>query len=613
MSSEGILALFFSTLVICLVRARNRGRSLLWWGLFALFLWPIALVATWFVGPKKRLAASSPPAPPQPPGKGRPLVTPPAPAPTPLSLADLAKEQQVSVVTSPAPAKPLATTKTADAMIIDVTGPDVPLRFALTVSVTEPARTTPVPTPSAVPVEYGYDMPRLGTQYCKKLGLSPQQVDWLDKFWPPQNVFVAIKGCREATVRLYLLALPALEAAMLTAGTALEQVVATTQQQSVRLRKAAQGAYSWSEYDERYVREQAEATVYSTIFRRCENVVREAYGNKRRLAAEFSGLDGALGSELERQVGQPLDALLPTLVATIDTPDEATELELNLQNVTRWKQQLDQLATQLSGSTTRAFVEGVQQLGQRNARNPALENIFFDASKLMAKYDREEALRFYVQYVYHDLNSVTINSKPLAKTIQKSLFPQPEQLQRFEAVVSQLARDKDLAQALAQVPTVYARQRRKIELDLGAIQQVQHQHAGTVELLNEYLQDDLEPLVALSPAEAAELPVASPAPEEEVQLLVPVVASPTLDSPVTPGWGLSATQQALLALFAEQALVLPQAQVEAFARQHGTLRNQLIDSLNEQCYEHLDDVLIEEDGDTYTIYEPYYQQLPASC
>jgi hypothetical protein len=613
MSSEGILALFFSTLVICLVRARNRGRSLLGWGLFALFLWPIALVATWFVGPKKRLASvSSPPAPPQSPSKSRPSVTPPTLAPTSLSLADLADEHQVSVVAPPAPAKPLPTPKTADAMIIDVTGPDVPLRFALTVSVTEPAQ-PPAPGLSVAPVEYGYDMPRLGTQYRQKLGLSPQQVDWLDKFWPPQNVFVAIKGCREATVRLYLLALPALEAAMLTAGTALGQVVAATQQQSVRLRKASQSAHSWSEYDERYVREQAEATVYSTIFRRCENVVREAYGNKRRLAAEFSGLDGALGSALERQVGQPLDALLPTLIATINAPDEATELELNLQNVTRWKQQLDQLATQLSGSTTRAFVAGAQQLGQRNARNPALENIFFDASKLIAKYDREEALRFYVQYVYHDLNSVTINSKPLAKTIQKSLFPQPEQLQRFEAVVSQLARDKDLAQALAQVPTVYARQRRKIELDLGAIQQVQHQHAGTVELLNEYLQDDPEPPLAPSPAEAAERPVASPAQEEEIQLLVPVAAPPALGSPVAIGWGLNATQQALLALFAEQALVLPQAQVEAFARQHGALRNQLVDSLNEQCYEHLDDVLIEEDGDTYTIYEPYYQQLPTSC
>lgn len=500
-------------------------------------------------------------------------------------------------------------------MIIDVTEQEVPLRFTLTASVTESARPT-TPATRAEPVDYGYDMPRLGKQYRKKLGLSQQQVDWLDKFWPPQNAFVAIKGCREATVRLYLQALPALEAEMLRTGAALAQVVAATQQQSVRLRKAAQGAYSWTDYDERYVREQAEATVYFTIFRRCENVVREAYGNKRRLAAEFSGLEGALGSELERQVGQPLDVLLPTLLATISAPDEATELELNVQNVTRWKHQFDQLAAALSQATTQVFVAGVQQLGQRNARNPALENIFFDASKLLAKYDREEALRFYVQYVYHDLNSVTINSKPLAKTIQKSLFPQPEQLQRFEALVSQLVNDKNLAQALAQVPTVYARQRRKIELDAGAIEQVQHQHASTVELLNEYLQDEPESgLPLVPPAVASALPLYADDREEEIQLAVPAATAPAVASngAIAPAWGLTATQQGLLALFAGQGLVLPQAAAEAFARQHGALRNQLIDSINEQCYERLDDVLIEEDGDTYTIYEPYYQQLTAAC
>lgn len=498
-----------------------------------------------------------------------------------------------------------------DETIIDVTGLDMPLRFQVS-SVTESARPA-APAASTGSTDYGYDMPRLGKQYRKKLSLTQQQVDWLDKFWPPQNVFIAIKGCREATVQLYLQALPALEAEMLRAGTALAQVVATSQQQSVRLRKAAHGPYSWSDYDERYLREQTEATIYFTIFRRCENVVREAYGNKRRLAAEFSGLEGNLGSELEKQVGQPLDALLPTLATTISAPDEATEQELNLQNVTRWKQQFDQLATQLSSATTSAFVAGVQQLGQRNARNPALENIFFEASKLMAKYDREEALRFYVQYVYHDLNSVTINNKPLAKTIQKSLFPQPEQLQRFEALVSQLVSDKNLTQALAQVPTVYARQRRKIELDLGAIQQVQHQHAGTVELLNEYLQDDPEP-TQLTPQLIApdERPLATAALEEEIELAVPAAVAPVSGSTFAVA-GLTATQEALLTLFGEQALTLPQAQVEAFARQHGALRNQLIDGLNELCYERLDDVLIEEDGENYTIYEPYYQQLTTPC
>ena len=505
---------------------------------------------------------------------------------------------------------------TSDATIIDVTGQEVPLRFQVSVSVTESVRST-APATTYTPPDYGYDMPKLGKQYRKKLGLTAQQVDWLDKFWPPHNVFIEVEGCCLATIRLYLQALPTLEAALQLQGSSLAEIVALSQQESLRRRKAAPNpyGYSWSAYDEQYQRENVEATIYSTIFRRCENLVREAYGHKRKLAAEFTGMDADLAAGLEQQVGQPLAAVLPTLVASIPAPDEATELALNLQNVTRWKPQLDHLAGALTAPTTQAFAEGVQQLGQRNARNPALENIFFEASKLVAKFDREEALRFYVQYVYHDLRSATINNKPLAKTIQKSLFPQPGQLQRFEAVVNQLIQDKDLPQALNQVPTVYARQRRKIELDLGAIRAVQHQHAGTVELLNEYLQDESDTTESAGSPPQVSQPVSDAVPEEEIPLAVGVPASPVVTSSgaYAAAWALTATQEALLACFAAQNLVLPQSAVEAFARQHGALRNQLIDGLNELCYERLDDVLIEEDGDTYTIYEPYYQQLATPC
>jgi hypothetical protein len=605
MSSGTLVFAFLGTLVICLVRAHQRGRSMLGWGLFAFFLWPVALLTTWFVGPKKRRAA--PPTSSQPRASVQPAAPPvKPPVATPKNLSPAVMPSPMRVVDA------------SDATIIDVTGPEVPLRFQVTVSVTEPVRSS-VPSTSYSPPEYGYDMPKLGKQYRKKLGLTPQQVDWLDKFWPPHNVFIELTGCCIATIQLYLQALPALEAAVLLAGSSLAEVVAQTQQESLRLRKAVPNpyGYSWVEYDEGYQRQQIEATIYSTIFRRCENVVRQAYGHKRKLAAEFTGMDGALATVLELQVGRPLDALLPSLVATINAPDEATEVALNLQNVTRWKQQLDHLAERLTPATMQGFVEGVQQLGQRNARNPALENIFFEASKLMAKLDREAALRFYLQYVYHDLLSVTVNNKPLAKTIQKSLFPQPEQLQRFEALVNQLVQDKDLPQALNLVPTVYARQRRKIELDPGAIRAVQHQHAGTVELLNEYLQDEPETTaapIAAPPVQLAQETVQ----EEEIQLALsaPTPAAPavaTTDGAFAAVWELTATQEALLARFAEQELTLPQAEVEVFARQHGALRNQLIDSINEQCYDRLDDVLIEEDGDTYTIYESYYQQLSTPC
>jgi hypothetical protein len=38
-------------------------------------------------------------------------------------------------------------------------------------------------------------------------------------------------------------------------------------------------------------------------------------------------------------------------------------------------------------------------------------------------------------------------------------------------------------------------------------------------------------------------------------------------------------------------------------------RNQLIESINESCFETLDDILIEEEEDYYQINESYYKQI----
>ena len=85
------------------------------------------------------------------------------------------------------------------------------------------------------------------------------------------------------------------------------------------------------------------------------------------------------------------------------------------------------------------------------------------------------------------------------------------------------------------------------------------------------------------------------------------LAGPTF----APGLGLNAMQQDLLQLFAARKLALSQAEVEGFAKGRAALRNQLIDGLNEACYELLDDVLIEETADGYAIYAPYYQKITA--
>lgn len=95
------------------------------------------------------------------------------------------------------------------------------------------------------------------------------------------------------------------------------------------------------------------------------------------------------------------------------------------------------------------------------------------------------------------------------------------------------------------MPTVHVAPRRKIKLDETAIHAARNQHAGTVELLNEYLQD--------APAVSAKLPktttptrAAKPsksAPKVPKTLTAP---SPAAAGNFTSGLGLSASQQALL-------------------------------------------------------------------
>src|SRR5690606_33740654 len=65
-----------------------------------------------------------------------------------------------------------------------------------------------------------------------------------------------------------------------------------------------------------------------------------------------------------------------------------------------------------------------------------------------------------------------------------------EQLKEFESIVAALIKDKNINKALEAVQEIYAVKRKRISLDKTSIKEVQKKHSGTVELLNEYLQDE---------------------------------------------------------------------------------------------------------------------------
>ena len=63
--------------------------------------------------------------------------------------------------------------------------------------------------------------------------------------------------------------------------------------------------------------------------------------------------------------------------------------------------------------------------------------------------------------------------------------------------------------------------------------------------------------------------------------------------------------------FTKSNFSVSQSELESFAKSKGVFKNQLIESINETCFDFLDDVLIEEEDDYYTINSNYFQRISA--
>ncbi len=487
---------------------------------------------------------------------------------------------------------------------------------------------------------YYYDEPpTLGETYGLKLGLTPRQVTWLDKFYPPaNNAFLAVEPALQATLLLYLAVLPDLDRHLKNTGSTLAQEAKILED------RARSIAYQEGYYYQPEFRSGGKAgtDIYLAIFRLCENGLRSHFNYNRKGTKLFARKITKLEPEFDKRMGHFVQRLLPTLLAQVPPPGAETEVAFNEQSPTRWKLYFESL-TALLPAKVPAFLKGLDQLLKANKQNPNREAIYFEAAKALGKLDPETTLKLYVQYLHDGNKWVHPQPKPLPKSLEKVLFPLPEHAQRFTMLVGLLQLNNDRKTALENVAKIYVRERKKIELDMSAVLTVRDQHAGTVELLNEYLRDEpaaspiasvttaTKKLVPAAAAKVAKVASATPAADESAAKTTAKTAAKTTAKstpksttkspkqpksdgfgPVfTPGLALAAVQQAFLHLFKAPTFALPQAQAEAFAKAHGTFRNQLVDGLNDACYELLDDVLIEEDGPDYTIYAPHYQKITA--
>ncbi|WP_294323335.1 tellurite resistance TerB C-terminal domain-containing protein [uncultured Chryseobacterium sp.] len=445
--------------------------------------------------------------------------------------------------------------------------------------------------------QYDYDYWKLGKKYKKKLNLSIEQEEILNRIWLQANVFNNAEFCKTEILKQFLRAVEFLQSNYVSSDNSfvnlMDELSDLIVRKYYRYRKGSQNY--------KYSFDSVKGEIYGHILKLSENNVREVYSNKRKLTSEFNYNSPEIFTSYYEKVISKLDVFLIDDQKNIVSPDTETEKLLNESNTTRWKSKFETITQTYTNIAD--FENQIIRLAEENIKNPSVENIFYEASKFMAKQDKPSSLKLYVYYIDSDLKSSKFDNKQMNKTIQKSLFKTDEQLRDFEEILNDFIKDRQLENALKRIGSVYEPKRKKIVIDRNSIQEVQKQHSGTVNLLNEYLQDELEDEVKTSNSiEENET--------EEVQ--IHITGDNNTESAISrfhSDLHLSELQKEVLEIFEKSSFSISQNELEEVLKSKNQMMSSVIDSINESCYETLDDVLIEEEDDYFTIFPDYYKKL----
>lgn len=443
---------------------------------------------------------------------------------------------------------------------------------------------------------YSNDFWGMGEKYKSILSLNEEEVKLLNKLWEPINNFCNIEFCLHEVIKLYLLLISELKAKYKALGSSIDDEFIFVADIIVR----KHFNYKKSSQNYKYSIESTTNQFYSNILKKCENAVREYYGHKRKLNTDTYYTNEEAKLAYEFKINSNVSELLTNLISKVAKPNEETELELNSQTTSRWKIKFEEIKKEFKDNPNN-FINSINELVRLNKKNPSNEKIYLEATKFIARYDNIATLILYVNYVHEYLKSPLFDENKLQKTIKKSVFTTNEQFSDFEKIVSELVNDKDIDKAHKAVQQIFEVKRRKIYLNKTDIIDVQQKHAGTVELLNEYLRDEHEEEINSIKSQNIN--------NSELKLETIHKKEDSYPSSFLSELSLNPTQISFLEMFSKRNFSIPQIEIEELAKSQGVFKNQVIESINEACYEVLNDVLIEEDDDFFTIIPAYFHKI----
>lgn len=431
-------------------------------------------------------------------------------------------------------------------------------------------------------------------KYIKKLNLSKEDAKLLDDVYMNSNNFMSIEYCAYEVIKLFISIRKALDKAYSSQN--LNQNSQLALVLDVVARK--QYNYRFNSQNYQYVLAHNISLIFNFILKYCENRIRELYEYNRKLSF-LQNYHAEVITAIETHIFSFIQYDVEMLLPQVAEPDADTEIELNSSAPTRWKAKLKLLQNSFEQIGKEAFLVQLEKLLILNTKNPSLENIYLESYKFLSGIDKQLAFEYFLLYTNQNMINRKLVLKNMSQVMTKKLFPTTElQSRYFKVILSLMKKELTIEEALAEIKDFYQPVRKKIVLNTQTIKHVEEQHSGTVEVLNEYLKDDESIETANNHftinLKKIENPIASPIADTKSQFY---------------NFNASQNEMALINHFKDNHFIVSNDQMDIFCKSIGVIKGALINNLNENCYDVIDDILIETDDTNYTINQSYYEQI----
>jgi predicted DNA binding CopG/RHH family protein len=473
--------------------------------------------------------------------------------------------------------------------IIDVSGhSDTPINFGDNQSFDNPMEN---PNRS-----YDPDLLKIGKKYSKKLSLNEDQMAMLNRMSFAGNVFNEIDYCRVQIIKQFLRSVEHLYQNCIPVNKSYPTVIDELSEIIVCLRYN----YKKDSLNYSYTYQSVKTEIFNHILKLCENTVREVYDIKRKINTDFTYKDPDILYQYNKKIVSKLEIFLNENQHQVLDADYKTNIILNENNTNRWKTKFDLIKDDYTNPL--AFEREIFRLSEVNVKNPSIDALFFEASKFAAEHDKNSALRLYIHYLEKDLNSPKFDKREFPKNLQKKLFPTAELLSDFEDILNQFITGRNLEIAIEKTNQFYLPKRKRITIDPEAIKDIQVQHSETAHILGQILNtEEDEEINSLKMTEGGK--------EKALTITIIHQISELQASKYNDDLHLTDVQKNVLDLFEKHSFNMHQQELQEFIKTKGLFMGSTIDSINECCFEILDDILVEEEDEYFIMNTNYYKKL----